>query len=156
MITDTIQGLLDCIKTECDFVKETKIVVPGASLGQCTYPLLSGSIQPIRRTNEKWGNPVVPPVVPKRRVVQLQIALTQCAPNEPFSVSDIGGKRFNNNIELVDNRLYCCLTDGFSVQYKNGDDTIIKGYIVQMIPEDTDNVQVTTWTVEVEECLEDC
>lgn len=158
MISDTLDGLLQALVDELDFITKSIVIAPGDSVdcSDCTNPVLAGTMGTIERVTTSLTDVAIPPVQPRRRAVELSIKLSQCIAREASKATDISGTTILDRIELTDNAIYCAVTNGFTVYATDGDDTTVTGQITSMIPSDSDACQVTTWTVLVGECLEEC
>ena len=159
MITETLDGLLQAIVDQLDFVGTSIITAPGDSLScdDCNNPILAGTIGPIKRVIKNLDEPVTrPPENARRRSVELVISLSQCVPRESSSITDIGGTDIIDRIEQTDQAIECALKNGFTSFQTDGNDLTITGWIADMIPLDADACQVTQWTVFVSQCLEEC
>lgn len=158
MISDTLDGLLQAVVDQLDFVKTSIVVAPGDSVdcGDCNNPILAGSIGSIERVATDLTQRVAPPENPRRRAVELSLKLSQCIAREASQATDISGTDIVDRIELTDNAIYCAITNGFTVYETDGNDTTVTGQLVSMIPNDADACQVTTWVVLVGQCLEEC
>lgn len=158
MVTDTLEALLECVSERLEWTPKTIVTAPGAGLTVCPDPLLGGSIVSIRRSVAKYGVAFEPPEFPRRRMIQLELRLAQCVPTEAAKTTDISGTEINDRIEETDQAIYCCLTEGFVVFNEDGTDDTFVGYIVgESFAEPVEGgQQVTTWTVETEECFEEC
>lgn len=158
MLTDTLDALLSCVEERLQWLDKTIIVAPGAGLTACPNPLLAGSVGAIRRTVGRYDIGYTPPQVPRRRMVQFELRLAQCVPTEAAQTTDISGTQLNDRIEACDQAIYCCLTEGFTVTDTSGGIETTVGYIVgESFPEPVEGgQQITTWVVEVPQCLEEC
>ena len=109
MITETLDGLLQAIVDQLDFVGTSIITAPGDSLScdDCNNPILAGTIGPIKRVIKNLDEPVTrPPENARRRSVELVISLSQCVPRESSSITDIGGTDIIDRIEQTDQAIH--------------------------------------------------
>lgn len=159
MLTDTLDALLTRLEEQLTWLDKTIITAPGAGLTACPNPLLAGAIGPIRRTVQRFGPAYTAPnEYPRRRMVQFELRLAQCVPTEARQTTDISDKDINDRIEECDQAIFCTLTQGFTVEDVNGNVTEYQGYILgDSLPEPVQGgQQVTTWIVELPQCLEEC
>jgi hypothetical protein len=91
-------------------------------------------------------------------MVQFTLQLAQCVPTEASKTTDISGTEINNRIEETDQAIYCAITQGFYVENPDGDDETATGILIgeSSLEPVEGGQQVTTWIVEIPQCLEDC